>query len=188
MADKNNNSVELKIFAGAQAALAQYGLSKLNMSDVYRAAGVSRATLYRYFPSREELLKELRQWEVHCFVENMAQALADAAPEDRLKVMLQNVSELPQNYPSLIPLLENDPGYVLSSLKTLFPTIKAHMHNVLSPIMESQGNMEAKGLTVDQLVDCFLRLAISIYLFPDPEPGTTEKSLMSIYELWKSQV
>ncbi|HEY5295848.1 MAG TPA: TetR family transcriptional regulator [Gaiellaceae bacterium] len=55
------------ILDAAAHVLADQG-SRSNMADVAAAAGVSRATLYRYYPDREALLHALA-----------AQALADAA-------------------------------------------------------------------------------------------------------------
>jgi len=54
------------ILDAAAHVLAEHGTSS-NMADVATAAGVSRATLYRYYPHREALLRALA-----------AQALADA--------------------------------------------------------------------------------------------------------------
>lgn len=55
------------ILDAAAHALSEHG-SRANMADVAAAAGVSRATLYRYFPDREALLDALA-----------SHALADAA-------------------------------------------------------------------------------------------------------------
>src|SRR6059036_1285490 len=54
------------ILDAAAHALSEHG-SSANMADVAEAAGISRATLYRYYPDREALLDALA-----------AQALADA--------------------------------------------------------------------------------------------------------------
>jgi AcrR family transcriptional regulator len=56
------------ILDAAAHVLSEQGSSNSSMADVAEAAGVSRATLYRYFPDREALLHALA-----------AQALADAA-------------------------------------------------------------------------------------------------------------
>ena len=53
MAAELNLRTRERILDGAMAAIARHGLSKLGMSDVSHSAGVSRGTLYRYFPSRE---------------------------------------------------------------------------------------------------------------------------------------
>src|SRR5271154_7070494 len=55
------------ILDAAAQVLSEHG-SRANMADVAAAAGVSRATLYRYYPHREALLDALA-----------TEALADAA-------------------------------------------------------------------------------------------------------------
>ena len=47
-----------RILEGAATAVARHGLAKLDMSDVSAISGVSRGTLYRYFPNRDALLAE----------------------------------------------------------------------------------------------------------------------------------
>jgi AcrR family transcriptional regulator len=51
--------------------------SDASMDEIAQAAGVGRATLYRYFPTREGLVASLR----HAAVEDLRQRLADAGLE-----------------------------------------------------------------------------------------------------------
>src|SRR5512147_2991652 len=82
-----------RILDGAMAAIARHGLSKLGMSDVSLSAGVSRGTLYRYFPNREELLQSLAAFEGQRFQERVAAALREVAGDSsRLEVALQLVT------------------------------------------------------------------------------------------------
>ncbi len=64
------------ILDAAAHALSEHG-SSTNMADVAAAAGVSRATLYRYYPDREALLDALAS---HALAEAAAR-LADAGLE-----------------------------------------------------------------------------------------------------------
>jgi AcrR family transcriptional regulator len=48
--------VHVRLLDAAEECFAQYGLAKTTMEDVARAAGSSRATVYRYFKNRDELL------------------------------------------------------------------------------------------------------------------------------------
>ena len=64
--DARNARTTAAILDAAAHALSEHGRSA-NMADVADAAGISRATLYRYYPDREALLDALA-----------AQALADA--------------------------------------------------------------------------------------------------------------
>ena len=64
--DARNARTSAAILDAAANALSEHG-RRANMADVAEAAGISRATLYRYYPDREALLDALA-----------AQALADA--------------------------------------------------------------------------------------------------------------
>jgi AcrR family transcriptional regulator len=55
------------------------GLGATSLEDAARSAGVSRATLYRYFPGgRDELLGAVITWEMLRFFQRLAEAVADA--------------------------------------------------------------------------------------------------------------
>ncbi|MEY3360344.1 MAG: hypothetical protein RL531_63, partial [Actinomycetota bacterium] len=49
-------STEQRLLDATLACLARHGIAKTTLDDVARAAGVSRATLYRYFPGKQVLL------------------------------------------------------------------------------------------------------------------------------------
>jgi AcrR family transcriptional regulator len=66
--DHRSDRTASAILDAAAHVLSEQGSSNSSMADVAEAAGVSRATLYRYYPDREALLHALA-----------AQALADAA-------------------------------------------------------------------------------------------------------------
>jgi AcrR family transcriptional regulator len=48
--------MNVRLLASAEACFNRYGISKTTMDDVAREGGVSRATVYRYFPDREALV------------------------------------------------------------------------------------------------------------------------------------
>lgn len=47
-----------RVLAAADGCFQRFGIAKTTMEDIARAAGISRATLYRYFADRESLLTE----------------------------------------------------------------------------------------------------------------------------------
>ena len=56
-ADNNKTKpVRERLLDAAEGCLEQFGPQKTSMEDVARAAGMSRATVYRYFENRDELL------------------------------------------------------------------------------------------------------------------------------------
>ena len=69
------------ILDGAARALSEHG-SSTNMADVAAAAGVSRATLYRYYPDREALLDALASHALADAAARLADAGLERAPVD----------------------------------------------------------------------------------------------------------
>src|SRR5215472_17851893 len=87
-----NPHTRARILDGASRAIAHHGLAKLGMNDVSEHAGVSRGTLYRYFPNRDELLQNLAEFERERFQRRVAEALRSAPPgAARMRVVLQHV-------------------------------------------------------------------------------------------------
>jgi TetR/AcrR family transcriptional repressor of mexCD-oprJ operon len=73
--------VSSAILEAAAQVLAQRG-DQASMGDVAEAAGVARATVYRYFPNRTALLDELAAWSVEEAGRRLADARLDAVPID----------------------------------------------------------------------------------------------------------
>jgi len=71
--------VKAAILEAAAEVLAARG-EQASMSDVAAAAGVARATVYRYFPSRQVLLDELAQLAVEDAAAGLAAAGLDSVP------------------------------------------------------------------------------------------------------------
>jgi TetR/AcrR family transcriptional regulator, mexCD-oprJ operon repressor len=69
--------VAVAILEAAARVLAAHG-EQANMTDVAAAAGVARATVYRYFPSRQALLEELAELAVKSAGERLTAARIDA--------------------------------------------------------------------------------------------------------------
>ncbi|WP_222720491.1 TetR/AcrR family transcriptional regulator [Actinomadura sp. HBU206391] len=65
----------------AAAVLADHG-EQASMTDIAEAAGVSRATLYRYFPNREALLRALQETALSDLAARIADARLDSVPVD----------------------------------------------------------------------------------------------------------
>src|SRR5688500_18635600 len=66
-----------KVVAGAPRAIARFGLAKLTVDDVARQAGISRATLYRYFPGRGAVLAAVVRSETERLQRGLDEALGD---------------------------------------------------------------------------------------------------------------
>src|SRR3954471_5915001 len=72
--------VEARVVDGALRAIARYGLTKLTVDDVAREAGISRATLYRYFPGRGAVLSAVIAAETERLQQGLDEALGEVTP------------------------------------------------------------------------------------------------------------
>ena len=173
-----------RILEGAMIAVARHGLAKLDMSDVSESAGVSRGTLYRYFSNRDDLLTALSVQEAYRFWETCLTALR-AAPEgeQRFRLLVDHANRHVREHPALQRILETDPGLVLRAVRREFPAIRAELHRLLAPLLESTAPVAQGAVGADDLVDWLTRLLVSAFLVPDPDPDAMPRGLTAVYRL-----
>ncbi len=161
----------------------QRGLSKLGMSEVSRCAGVSRATLYRYFPTREVLLDAVAVDEGRRFFETVLSALRKAQGEERIEVMLQLATRHVREHRALQRLLETEQAFLLDALREQYPRIRDAMGQVLAPLFEELVPVREGLLTAEQLVDWTTRLMISTFLVPSEDLDSVASGLMTVFRM-----
>ena len=88
--ESHRKDVRDAIFEAAVAVARQGGLTSLTMSAIAEGAGITRATLYKYFPDVDTIL---RGWNERQVERNLAELVAardrGGAPEQRLAHMLE---------------------------------------------------------------------------------------------------
>jgi len=182
--DANEPATRARILEGAVRAVARYGLAKLAMSDVSQSAGVSRGTLYRYFPTREALLDALAQREAERFFERVVEATQSApAGEARLRVLLEHATREVRAHPALQRLLDSDPAEVLEGIRRRLPEIVGAFHESFGSTLADTEPVRSGAVTSRQLVDWMTRFLVSMYLFEDREPEQTLRGLTAMYRL-----
>lgn len=72
-----------RILDAAGALFVERGVDKPGMDEVARAAGCSRATLYRYFENRNALIHAFAHREARLITNHVAQVTADVSDPDR---------------------------------------------------------------------------------------------------------
>jgi AcrR family transcriptional regulator len=173
-----------RILDGAMAAIARHGLSKLGMSDVSLSAGVSRGTLYRYFPSRDDLLRSLAAYESERFQRQVNAVLREpAAGAPRLEVALQLVTRYVREHPAIQRVIETEPAFVLAYLRSEFPRLRAVVGSFVAPLLAQTAPVRHGLATAEQLTDWMTRVMISAVLFPDPDPDRMARGLTAVYRL-----
>ena len=101
------------ILDAAAHALSEHR-SNANMADVAGAAGVSRATLYRYYPDREALLDALASHALAEAAGRLADAGLERAPvEEAIERIVRALTAVGDRYAVLLrEQIEADPGEI----------------------------------------------------------------------------
>ena len=73
----------------ASALVAQRGLHAVTMSEIAQAAGIGRATLYKYFPDVEAILIAWHDRHIARHLRQLAEARDAATPAGRLEAVLE---------------------------------------------------------------------------------------------------
>lgn len=110
-------AMESRLVAAALRCFAQYGVSKTTLEDVAQTAGVSRATLYRYFPGKQALLDGVLKAELRRFAADIdaAAGQADTLEELVVAVLIAAGAEF-ANHDALRHVLVVEPEVVLPHL------------------------------------------------------------------------
>jgi AcrR family transcriptional regulator len=137
--------------------LARSGPRKLSLSEVATVAGVSRPTLYRWFPSKEDLLDAFGRYEQQKYDAGIAAAVDGLEGEARLDAVLRFIVHFQHSY-SLRRLVDVEPEHVVHQMTRVLPI----MRDRLLPHFPG-----AAGLTVASVVT---RIALSHALIPDDDP------------------
>jgi len=179
-----NPRTRARILEGALQAIAHHGLTKLGMNDVSEHAGVSRGTLYRYFPNRDVLLRSLAEFERDRFQQRVGEALRSApAGAAQLRVALQHVARYVGEHPAIQRLIESEPAFVLRYLRDQFPALCATTGVFFAPLVASAEPVRKGVATPEQMVDWLTRVMISAVLFPDQNPDRMASSLTAVFGL-----
>ncbi len=139
------------------------------MSAVAVAAGISRPTLYRWFPSKTDLLTAIAAYEEAQFDIGL-QVVIDAhrTPRRRLDAAVRYLV----NYldESMMPdSIGADPAFALEGLaKALKPHVEI-LARLLGDALDEVPAVGTGTLSREQAAEIFLRLAYSHYLVPHPD-------------------
>src|SRR4051794_10128881 len=158
------------ILAAAQRTIRRRGPQKLSLSAVAEEAGVSRPTVYRWFPTKALLLAAITAYEVEQFDTGL-QSLADTHPDpsERFDAALRYVvTYLDETIGA--DAISADPAFAMQSLAD---SLGPHIESVAGVLGDALDQIPAVGsgaLTREQGAEMLLRVAYSHYLVPNPDP------------------
>ncbi len=160
-----------RILEGALAALGRVGPRRLTMSDVSERSGLSRGTLYRYFPTKEDLLAVLAEYEQDRFADGLRRALQADPGSPSLASVVENLLGYLRQHPALPQMIDVEPEFVLAFLRRQMPVFHRITEELLGTVMVNVGAVRSGLVSVQELDEMLLRLVLSVFLVPG-ESGT----------------
>jgi AcrR family transcriptional regulator len=169
-----------RILDATLATVSAHGAGKLSMSDVSAAAGVSRPTLYRYYPTKDDLLLALARHEQRRFDEGLAVAVAGARnAEERLDALLRHLVSFLDAYPGR-HLVAVEPGFILERLRVSLPVQRDAVERLGHDVLATAPAVRTRATTTADLAEVLVRVVMSHFLLPHPDPDALLATLRGV--------
>ena len=167
------------ILAATRRSIAERGPGKLTLSAVAAAAGVSRPTLYRCFPTKDDLLAAIAGYEEEQFDCGLRAVIDDhRSPARRLNAALSYLVNYLDGLMGPDPI-GADPQFALQSLARSLPVQAESLVRLLGDALQQVPSVRGGELSREQAAEMFLRVAYSHYLVPHAEPEVLLANLRS---------
>lgn len=140
-----------RILDATAAVLSRRGVTKLSISAVALQAGLSRMTLYRFFPSKEDLISAFTRYELDTLEASLAAATAGLRGTERLDATLRFLVDYQLSY-SGVRMLDVEPDKVIAGIGALMPTLRGRLAKIIS------------GPNAEMAAAAVMRLVVSHYV------------------------
>lgn len=165
------DATDIAILEAALRCLTRYGLQRMTVEDVARTAKVGRATVFRRFESKDDLIQQALARELQRVVDDFG-AKGDAFdnPYERLVELSVETVRVIRSHPVARRLVDDDDALALHNDPRIaqFQLIglKAHLDNVA----------EELGVTADTqtMAELLLRFFGSVWLSPEIGPAVRD--------------
>jgi AcrR family transcriptional regulator len=155
-----------RILEATYACVARWGLSKTTVEDAAREAGLSRATIYRYFPGgRDELVDAVVSWQYLRFFGRLYEEVQGAASlEEVLEKGLVFARQQLLEHEVLQKVLQTEPEVLLPKLTVEANRTVRLISGFLVPYLHEHGLPD--GLAVHEAADFLARMILSYISAP----------------------
>jgi AcrR family transcriptional regulator len=159
-------STALRILEAAVHVLGRRGLSDLSVESICKVAGVSRATLYRYFANKDDLLDAVGEFICRGFEAGLAAAAVEEAEAPGRFATVMRFLDRYTSERALIRIFEADPSFHLVFFRSQFPRHEAAVRAALDPVFDSVEAIDR--VVVDRAASAqrLVRLQMSRLLIP----------------------
>jgi AcrR family transcriptional regulator len=184
---KANPERRSRILAAARDIFAQEGYRNAEVKTIANAAGVGKATIYKHFQSKDEILLTIVDENFHLIKDIALQNLISGGhPLDRLeRTCLAMAQFLAQNKPFSMVLIK-EAGEFMPQIQRLYNTVvdeNAQFAHAFFDLMKSENLLP--DLPNQTILELFLNLAIgTVYSWTLSEDRDLIEDVRGLFRLW----
>ncbi|KQH81250.1 MULTISPECIES: TetR/AcrR family transcriptional regulator [Mycobacterium] len=175
----NIASVEDTILDTARSVFETYGVRRANIEDVAVRAGVSRSTIYRRFPTKDELFEAVVRREAALFFTTLDQATTGCSPQEAVIEAFTLGVRLIEDSPLYSRIAESEPElFGMFSRSDVFP-IGQFADGIAHTLRRCGVGIPDADLA--NVADILLRVAVGIIVFPTDRLDTSDQAAVRAY-------
>ena len=164
------SEVRNRILEAAVTCVERSSLRGFSLEDVASEAGVSRTTIYRYFPGgRSQLVEQTATWEIARFWSRLAEAVAELPTlEDRLVAGLKIGRKLMGRSAILANLMDPELLELVEAVQPSEPLVHGVIRDYMRAMLveeEIAGRLRP-GMTPELGADYLMRMTLSLMSSP----------------------
>jgi AcrR family transcriptional regulator len=172
---------EAAILKAAAEEVALVGVGRLNMEMVARQAGVSRSTLYRRFPSRDELVTELGRQTFDFAMARLQTVAIDSGPQEAAVAAFREGVRLLTGEPVMRRFLQLDGDFTATT--GMFDEARIFLINASTAMANA---LRAAGATMSDtdllaVSELHIRLAASLVQVSSPVLDVNDDDAVATY-------
>ena len=171
--------VDRLILDTARTVFETYGVRRANIEDVAARAGVSRSTIYRRFPTKDDLFEKVVRREAEIFFTTLDQATTGRSPQEAVIEAFALGVRLVHDSPLYSRIVESEPElFGLFSRSHVFP-IGQFADGIARTLRRCGADIPETDLA--NVADILLRVALGIIVFPTDRLDTTDPAAVREY-------
>lgn len=156
----------------ARAVFETYGVRRANIEDVAARAGVSRSTIYRRFPTKDDLFRHVVRREAELFFTTLDRATAGCDPQRAVIEAFALGVRLVHDSPLYSRIADSEPELLgMFSQSQAFP-IGQFADGIAHTLRRCGAGIPDRDLS--NIADVLLRVALGIIVFPTDRLDTSD--------------
>lgn len=163
----------------ARTVFETYGVRRANIEDVAARAGVSRSTVYRRFPTKDDLFGHVVRREAESFFGTLDRATTGCDPQQAVIEAFALGVRLVQDSPLYSRIADSEPELLgMFSRSQAFP-IGQFADGIAHTLRRCGADIPDHDLT--NIADILLRVALGIIVFPTDRLDTSDSAAVREY-------